>query len=137
VYHPEGLTLHESPDERRLPFEFAESTPMAGRFVVTGWLGGERFAVVTEEVPTAGLGDGLYVGFPASRTPSSWPNEPVLLPHFYDLVASLCLRRPAEHGTAGQWRARGPVAHPLDRLHTLVGPQVFPARLPASRRPGR
>ena len=64
MYRPESVTLRETPGERRLPFEFAESTPMAGRFVVTGWLGGERFAVVDDKIPTAHLGDELFVEFP-------------------------------------------------------------------------
>ncbi len=64
MLRPERLSLHPEPGERRLPFEFAESTPMAGRFVVTGWLNGERLAVVTDGIPPANLGDTLYAELP-------------------------------------------------------------------------
>jgi iron(III) transport system ATP-binding protein len=64
MYRPESLSLHATPGERRLPFEFAEMSPMAGRYVVTGWLGGGRLTVVSDILPEARLGDELYAGFP-------------------------------------------------------------------------
>jgi iron(III) transport system ATP-binding protein len=64
MYRAESLRLANQPGERRLPVEFAEATPVAGRAVVTVWDEGQRINLVTERLPDARLGDRLYVEFP-------------------------------------------------------------------------
>jgi iron(III) transport system ATP-binding protein len=64
MYRAESLRLSASPGEGRLPVEFAEATPMAGRALVTVWEDRQRVTVVCDRMPGWSLGDRLYLEFP-------------------------------------------------------------------------
>jgi iron(III) transport system ATP-binding protein len=65
MYRAESLALHQEPGHNRLPVEFAEATPVAGRAIVTVWSERMRINVVSASMPHASLGDRLYLSFPA------------------------------------------------------------------------
>ena len=65
MYRPASLSLTGMDGGAGLTMEFAESTPLAGRHVVTGTTAVGRVSVVTEDRPTAQLGDRLGVVLPA------------------------------------------------------------------------
>ena len=58
MYRPEDLTLRA---HGPLQFEVLESTPIAGRHLVTGLVGGDRVSVVTEQPSTPGERTGLVL----------------------------------------------------------------------------
>jgi iron(III) transport system ATP-binding protein len=64
MYRPASLSLTEPDRDAGLTMEFAESTPLAGRHVVTGTTRVGRVSVVTEERPTAQLGQRLGIVLP-------------------------------------------------------------------------
>ncbi len=66
AYRPEDVRVHVEPGENRLPVEFAEATPIAGRLIVTGWFEQQRLTAVVDRMPAAQLGNQLYFQFPAA-----------------------------------------------------------------------
>ncbi len=64
MYRAESLHFTETDGPRRVVLEYAESTPLAGRYVVSGWTDGTRVSVVTADLPTALLGQRLRVLVP-------------------------------------------------------------------------
>jgi iron(III) transport system ATP-binding protein len=64
LYRPEELTLHTEPTPHTLPIDLAEVTPMAGRFVVTGFHDGHRLTAVMDTLPDSAPGSILHLGFP-------------------------------------------------------------------------
>jgi iron(III) transport system ATP-binding protein len=64
MYRAESLRLSTTPGERRLPVEFAEATPVAGRVMVTVWDERQRVTLVTDAQVDYSLGDRLFLEFP-------------------------------------------------------------------------
>ncbi|MDL1901256.1 ABC transporter ATP-binding protein [Anaerolineae bacterium CFX9] len=64
MYRADSMKLHEQGQPVWLPVEFAESTPVAGRAIVTVLYEKERFNVVVDSLPSARLGDRLYLELP-------------------------------------------------------------------------
>lgn len=64
MYRAEMLSLYFEGGERRLPVEFAEATPVAGRAIITVWADTHRFNVVTEKLLNIAPGQPLYLEFP-------------------------------------------------------------------------
>ena len=66
LYRPEDLTIEYQARESTLPIDLAEVTPMAGRFVITGFHQGQRLTAVTDLPPQAALGATVHVAFPSA-----------------------------------------------------------------------
>jgi iron(III) transport system ATP-binding protein len=68
MYPADSLRLHSQQREGLIPVEFAESTPVAGRSIITVMHQQHRFNVVMEGMSSARLGDRLYLELPAKPT---------------------------------------------------------------------
>ncbi|HEX7000414.1 MAG TPA: ABC transporter ATP-binding protein [Trueperaceae bacterium] len=66
LFRPEDLTIQERPGGTTLPIDLAEITPMAGRYVITGFHDGKRLTAVSDRVPDAPLGATVHLTFPSS-----------------------------------------------------------------------
>ena len=64
LFRPEDIQVHERPGGRTLPIDLAEITPMAGRYVITGFHEGKRLTAVVDLVPEAPLGSKVHLAFP-------------------------------------------------------------------------
>jgi iron(III) transport system ATP-binding protein len=64
MYRADHLKLHYEAGEGLIPVEFSESTPVAGRAIVTVMHEQQRFNVVFDRLPSARLGDILYLELP-------------------------------------------------------------------------
>ncbi len=64
LYRSEDLSVHDERRPATLPIELAEVTPMAGRFVVTGFHQSQRLTAVVDRRPSATLGSTVYLAFP-------------------------------------------------------------------------
>jgi iron(III) transport system ATP-binding protein len=65
LYKAQHLRVQTSGGSRRLRSEFAESTPVAGAEMVTGWFGKERLTAVVNTAPDLHLGEPFYFELPA------------------------------------------------------------------------
>lgn len=74
MYRAESLRLAAAHEPRTLPVEFAEATPLAGRYLVSGYSDAQRITLITDRKPDAGLGDLLHVGFPHSPDAVFYPD---------------------------------------------------------------
>lgn len=66
LYKAENLKLHLESGPRRLRVEFAESTPVAGSEMVTGWYFKERLTAVVMGTPNLRLGEVFYLELPST-----------------------------------------------------------------------
>jgi iron(III) transport system ATP-binding protein len=64
MYRPEQLKVHLESAPRRLELDFAESTPLAGAEMVTGWFGTERVTAVVQNYLPLGMGERFYLELP-------------------------------------------------------------------------
>ncbi len=64
LYRPEELDVVAEPLAGTLPIDLAEVTPMAGRYVVTGFHRGQRLTAVTDHLPAAPLGATAHLLLP-------------------------------------------------------------------------
>jgi iron(III) transport system ATP-binding protein len=65
LYRPESLRLHHQDTGNLIPVEFAESTPVAGRVIITVMHEQFRFNVISDGLPSARVGDRLFLELPA------------------------------------------------------------------------
>ncbi len=63
LFRPEDLSVGQ-PGSGTLPMDFAEITPMAGRYVITGFHDGKRLTAVSDQVPDATLGSTVHLALP-------------------------------------------------------------------------
>lgn len=66
LFRPEDIGVQVHAAVGTLPLDLAEVTPMAGRFVITGFHDGMRLTAVGEQVPDVPLGSTIHVAFPPS-----------------------------------------------------------------------
>ena len=64
LYRPESLLIRPEPSAATLPIDLAEVTPMAGRFVITGFHRGQRITAVTDQLPAEPVGSTVQLAFP-------------------------------------------------------------------------
>jgi iron(III) transport system ATP-binding protein len=64
LYRPETLVPSLSDGLRRVPAEFAEAAPMAGRVLVTGLWKGLRLTAVVDRRPPLALGERMFLELP-------------------------------------------------------------------------
>ena len=64
LFRPEDLSIQARPGGTTLPIDLAEITPMAGRYVITGFHEGKRLTAVSDRVPDAPLGATVHLAFP-------------------------------------------------------------------------
>ena len=64
MYRAESLELSSPGNARVMAIEFAESIPMAGRYLVAGTVNGQRISIIADDHPDALAGDTLHVAFP-------------------------------------------------------------------------
>jgi iron(III) transport system ATP-binding protein len=65
LYRPETLVPSPSGGPGRVPVEFAEAVPMAGRVLVTGLWDGLRLTAIAERRPPLVLGERFFLELPA------------------------------------------------------------------------
>ena len=65
LYRPETLVLAPGAGPGRVPVEFAEAVPMAGRVLVTGLWDGLRLTAIAERRPPLALGERFFLELPA------------------------------------------------------------------------
>lgn len=61
LYKAQNLALHFESGARRLPVEFAESSPMGGAEMITGWYGQSRLTAVVGSVPDLKHGQHFFL----------------------------------------------------------------------------
>jgi iron(III) transport system ATP-binding protein len=66
LYRPETLLPVDGDGPRRVPVEFAEAAPMAGRFLVTGLWEELRLTAITERRLPLALGESFFLELPAA-----------------------------------------------------------------------
>jgi iron(III) transport system ATP-binding protein len=66
LHRPETLVPADCEGPRRVPVEFAEAAPMAGRVLVTGLWGDLRLTAVVERHPPLVLGERFFLELPAA-----------------------------------------------------------------------
>jgi iron(III) transport system ATP-binding protein len=64
MYRPETLDLADVPGPRTLTLDFAEASPVAGRYMVTGMRGSLRVTAIVDRVPTCGPGETIHLVLP-------------------------------------------------------------------------
>ena len=64
MYRAEDMVLADVPNGRTLALEFAEASPIAGRYMVTGILGDLRLTAIVDRVPRLVPGDTVHFRVP-------------------------------------------------------------------------
>lgn len=64
MFRPEELELAAAPSARTLTLDFAEASPMAGRFMVTGVRNGLRLTAIVDQLPDLTVGDEVHFQLP-------------------------------------------------------------------------
>ncbi|NIA68478.1 ABC transporter ATP-binding protein [Pelagibius litoralis] len=64
MYRAEDLSLAEAANGRTLALEFAEASPIAGRYMVTGIVGDLRLTAIVDRAPHLAPGDTLHFKIP-------------------------------------------------------------------------
>lgn len=68
MFRPEDLTLSKSPSDRTLTLDYAEASPMAGRFMVTGIRDDLRLTAIVDSLPPLSVGDEVHFKLPPAPT---------------------------------------------------------------------
>jgi iron(III) transport system ATP-binding protein len=64
MFRPEELELAAAPSARTLTLDFAEASPMAGRFMITGVRDGLRLTAIVDQLPDLTVGDEVHFQLP-------------------------------------------------------------------------
>ena len=65
MFRPESLSIHDEAGQGRLPVEYVEASPIAGRTMITGIHDGARITALADRQPDRRIGETLYFGLPA------------------------------------------------------------------------
>lgn len=66
MFRPESLSVHSEDGPGRLPVEYVEASPIAGRTMITGLHEGTRITALADRPPARQIGETLFLGLPAT-----------------------------------------------------------------------
>ncbi len=66
MFRPESLSIHGEDGKGRMPVEYVEASPIAGRTMITGIHDGVRITALADGPPDQRIGETLFFGLPAT-----------------------------------------------------------------------